>query len=66
MGKSVRGSYPRPVIGLDSPWHWALLLIVALVCFGPKRLPEIGRSLGAGIRELKDALAPGADDHDAP
>jgi sec-independent protein translocase protein TatA len=33
-----------------------LILIVALLVFGPKRLPEIGRSLGKGMREFKDSI----------
>jgi TatA/E family protein of Tat protein translocase len=33
-----------------------ILLIVALLVFGPKRLPEMGRSLGRGMREFKDAV----------
>jgi sec-independent protein translocase protein TatA len=37
-------------------------LIVALLVFGPKRLPEMGRSLGKGMREFKDSIA-GKDDH---
>ena len=38
-----------------------VLLIVALLVFGPKRLPEIGRSLGRGMREFKDSVT-GQDD----
>ena len=38
-----------------------VILIVALLVFGPKRLPEIGRSLGKGMREFKDSIT-GADD----
>jgi sec-independent protein translocase protein TatA len=34
-----------------------LLLIVALLLFGAKRLPEIGRSLGTGMREFKDSVS---------
>jgi sec-independent protein translocase protein TatA len=34
----------------------AVILIVALLVFGPRRLPEIGRSLGEGIREFKDSI----------
>jgi sec-independent protein translocase protein TatA len=34
----------------------AIVLIVALLVLGPKRLPEVGRSLGNGIREFKDSL----------
>ena len=38
-----------------------VILIVALLVFGPKRLPEIGRSLGRGMREFKDSVT-GKDD----
>ena len=34
-----------------------ILLIVALLVFGPKRLPEMGRSLGKGMREFKDSIS---------
>ncbi|MGA2469493.1 MAG: twin-arginine translocase TatA/TatE family subunit [Solirubrobacteraceae bacterium] len=43
-------------MGLDNPVHIVLLLIVLLLVFGAKRLPEIGRSLGEGMRGFKDAL----------
>ncbi len=38
-----------------------VILIVALLVFGPKRLPEMGRSLGRGMREFKDSVT-GKDD----
>ena len=39
-------------------WEWLLiLLVVLLVIFGPKRLPEMGRSLGKGMREFKDSIS---------
>ena len=38
-----------------------VILIVALLVFGPKRLPEMGRSLGKGMREFKDSIS-GKDD----
>jgi sec-independent protein translocase protein TatA len=41
-----------------------VILIVALLVFGPKRLPEIGRSLGKGMREFKDSIT-GRDDDKA-
>jgi sec-independent protein translocase protein TatA len=39
------------------PLELAIVLVVALIVLGPKRLPEVGRSLGNGIREFKDSLA---------
>ena len=43
--------------GLLSPAHILLLLIVLLLVFGAKRLPELGRSLGSGMREFKHSLS---------
>ncbi|HZT53740.1 MAG TPA: twin-arginine translocase TatA/TatE family subunit [Gaiellaceae bacterium] len=42
--------------GWTSPTHLVLLLLIALLLFGAKRLPEIGRSLGHGMREFKDSV----------
>ena len=42
--------------GFLQPWHIVVLLAIALLLFGGKRLPEIGRSLGHGMREFKDAV----------
>ena len=44
------------MIGLTSPTHLALLLGIALLLFGAKRVPEIGRSLGSGMREFKESI----------
>jgi sec-independent protein translocase protein TatA len=44
------------MIGLTSPTHLAFLLLIALLLFGAKRVPEIGRSLGSGMREFKDSI----------
>jgi sec-independent protein translocase protein TatA len=43
-------------MGLDNPLHIAFLLILLLLVFGAKRLPEMGRSLGHGMRGFKDAI----------
>jgi sec-independent protein translocase protein TatA len=43
-----------------------LLLLLALLLFGAKRLPEIGRSLGKGMREFKDSVSGMTGDDDAP
>lgn len=40
----------------QTPWHIVLVLLIALLLFGGKRLPEIGRSLGSGMREFKDSI----------
>ena len=45
------------MLGLDNPIHIAFLLILLLLVFGAKRLPEMGRSLGAGMRGFRDSLA---------
>ncbi|HWX95772.1 MAG TPA: twin-arginine translocase TatA/TatE family subunit [Solirubrobacteraceae bacterium] len=44
-------------MGLDNPIHLAFLLVVLLLVFGARRLPEMGRSLGSGMRGFKDALS---------
>jgi sec-independent protein translocase protein TatA len=43
-------------MGLDNPIHLVLLLVIMLLVFGAKRLPEMGRSLGDGLRGFKDAV----------
>ncbi len=44
-------------------WEMLILLLVLLLVFGPKRLPEMGRQLGKGMREFKDSIsADGKDD----
>ncbi len=43
-------------MGEFSPWHWLLVAIIALLLFGPRKLPELGKSLAEGIRGFKDGL----------
>jgi sec-independent protein translocase protein TatA len=51
--------------GLTSPLHIVILLLIVLLLFGAKRLPEIGHSLGKGMREFKGALM-GEDEQKSP
>ena len=44
-------------MGLDNPIHIAFLLILLLLVFGAKRLPEMGRSMGDGLRGFKEAMS---------
>lgn len=44
------------------PTHLLFVLVIALLVLGPKRLPEVGRSLGRGIRDFKQAMS--GEDHD--
>jgi len=41
-----------------------VVLVIALIVLGPKRLPDAGRSLGRGLREFKGAISGGENDHD--
>src|ERR1700745_292709 len=43
-------------MGLDNPLHIAFLVVILLLVFGARRLPEIGRSLGSGLREFKESI----------
>jgi len=47
-------------MGLENPLHIALLLVVLLLVFGARRLPDLGRSLGSGMREFKDGITGGS------
>jgi sec-independent protein translocase protein TatA len=45
------------MLGFDNPIHLLFLLVLLLVVFGAKRLPEMGRSLGSGMRCFKESLS---------
>ena len=45
------------MLGLDNPIHIAFVLVLLLLVFGAKRLPEMGRSLGEGLRGFKDSIS---------
>jgi sec-independent protein translocase protein TatA len=46
------------------PMELVVILVIALLVLGPKRLPEAGKSVGKGLREFKDAIAGKSDDED--
>ena len=42
--------------GLESPMHLLVVLVIAVLVLGPKKLPDAGRALGSGIRQFKGSL----------
>jgi sec-independent protein translocase protein TatA len=46
------------------PTELIIVLVIALIVIGPKRLPEVGKSLGKGMREFKDSLSGERKDED--
>jgi sec-independent protein translocase protein TatA len=52
-------------VGIESPVHLLFLGAVALMVLGPKRLPELARALGKGMREFRESINLDAD-HDSP
>lgn len=55
-------------MSMPGPMELVVILLVVLLLFGTKRLPEIGRAMGEGIREFKKSLKEGSSDepHDKP
>jgi sec-independent protein translocase protein TatA len=51
-------------MGPLGPTELIIILVIVLVLFGAKRLPDLGKSLGSGMREFKDAVTPGDKDDD--
>jgi sec-independent protein translocase protein TatA len=54
------------MFGNIGPLEIVVVLIIALIVFGPKRLPELGRSLGRGIREFRGSVSGESDDDERP
>jgi len=52
--------------GLLQPTHLLFILLIVLIIFGPGKLPELGKGLGKGIREFKDALKGGMEGGSGP
>jgi TatA/E family protein of Tat protein translocase len=53
-------------MGIESPVHLLFIAIVALIVLGPKRLPDLARALGQGIREFRGSLEEGANPQAPP
>jgi sec-independent protein translocase protein TatA len=47
--------------GLFQPLHLLVIVIVALLVFGPKKIPELGKGLGEGIKNFKEGMKQGSD-----
>ena len=50
--------------GALQPWHLIVILVIVLIVFGPGKLPDLGQSLGRGIREFKSSVK-GEEDEEA-
>ena len=50
---------------LLNPWELLIVVFVVILIFGPKRIPQMGRSIGGGIREFKDSITHRVDKQDA-
>lgn len=54
------------MIGELSPWHWAIVIVIAMLLFGSRRLPDVARQLGRSVRILKSELTTLRDDTPRP
>jgi sec-independent protein translocase protein TatA len=52
-------------MGIVNPIHLIFVAVIALIVLGPKRLPELARSLGHGIREFREALSEGSSENES-
>jgi sec-independent protein translocase protein TatA len=50
--------------GLLSPVHLIIIMVIVLILFGPGKLPDLGKGLGKGIREFKEAIRGGSEGTD--
>jgi sec-independent protein translocase protein TatA len=53
-------------MGIENPVHLLFIAAVALVFLGPRRLPDLAKALGNGIREFRESISDGEDDATVP
>lgn len=51
-------------MGIENPVHLIFIAAVALIVLGPRRLPDLARSLGNGLREFREAMSQSSERHD--
>lgn len=51
----ILASINTVLLGVVGPWQWIVILLAALLLFGGKKIPELARGIGRGIREFNDA-----------
>lgn len=61
-GRRTRGTLRAMPFNGIGPLELVIVLVIALIVLGPKRLPEVGRSLGRGMREFKESISGRGDD----
>jgi sec-independent protein translocase protein TatA len=49
-------------MGEFSPWHWLVIIAIALLLFGPSKIGGLGKGLGEGIRNFKSAMKDGMEE----
>lgn len=50
------------ILGIIGPWQIVIILVIVLLLFGGKKIPELMKGLGKGIREFKDGVNPKEDE----
>jgi TatA/E family protein of Tat protein translocase len=51
-------------VGIENPVHLLFVAVVALIVLGPRRLPELARALGRGVREFREAMGGEGEEHE--
>jgi sec-independent protein translocase protein TatA len=60
--RGARGALAWAAVGIENPVHLIFIAAVALIVLGPKRLPDLAKALGHGIREFRDSMSDGEEE----